>query len=141
LNGQFVVDASMTLSWVFPAEATPFTNAVLKRLRNTHALAPALWPFEVMNALTAAERRGRISLGQQAEFLEQAHSLPVEIEQQPLLWLCQKILPLARRYGLTAYDATYLELAIREGLPLATLDDKLRQAAQAVGVPLVDTIA
>lgn len=127
----------MTVSWVFEDESTPFTVGVLKSLETVHAIAPALWPFEVANVLSAAERRGRINAAAQAEFLERLRLLPIEIERRPAVWLAQQILPLARTYRLSAYDAAYLELAIREGLPLATLDEELRQAAAAAGVTLV----
>jgi predicted nucleic acid-binding protein len=100
--------------------------------------APALWPFEVANVLTAAARRGRIGAEAQAEFLERLRLLPVEIEHRPSAWLARQILPLARTYRRTACDAAYLELAIREGLPLASLDDDLRRAASAAGVALVE---
>ena len=73
----------------------------------------------------------------QAAFLERLRLLPIAIEHRPAVWLAQQILPLARTYHLSAYDAAYLELAIREGLPLATLDDDLRRAASSAGVPLV----
>jgi predicted nucleic acid-binding protein len=73
----------------------------------------------------------------QAAFLERLRLLPVAIEHRPATWLVQQILPLARAYRLSAYDAAYLELAIREGLPLATLDDDLRHAAAGAGVALV----
>jgi predicted nucleic acid-binding protein len=82
----------------------------------------------VANVLSAAERRGRISAAAQAEFLERLRLLPVVIEHRPAAWLAEQILPLARTYHLSAYDAADLELAIREGLPLATLDDDLRRA-------------
>ncbi len=141
MTGEFVIDASMTLSWLIDSEATPFTEGVLEMLRRKRGVTPALWAFEVSNALTLAERRWRIRREELAQILERLENLRVEIEQRPLLWLCQQILPIARRYGLTAYDAAYLELAIREELPLATLDDKLRQAAVSAGVPLVEAAA
>lgn len=137
MTGPFVLDASMTLSWAFEGEATPFTVAVLKSLETVHAVAPALWAFEVANILSTAERRGRINAAAQAAFLERLRRLPIAIEQRPATWLAQQILPLARTYHLSAYDAAYLELAIREGLPLATLDDDLRHAASAASVALV----
>jgi predicted nucleic acid-binding protein len=139
LTSPFVLDASMTLSWAFEGESTPFTVAVLKSLETVHAVAPALWAFEVASVLSTAERRGRMNTDAQAAFLERLRRLPVAIEHRPAAWLAQQILPLARTYNLSAYDAAYLELAIREGLPLATLDDDLRRAASAAGVALVDT--
>jgi len=138
LTGPFVLDASLTLSWAFGGESTPFTLGILKSLETVHAVVPALWPFEVANVLNTAERRGRMNLAAQAAFLERLRRLPIAVEHRPARWLAQQILPLARTYKLSAYDAAYLELAIREGLPLATLDEDLRQAACAAGVALVD---
>lgn len=126
------------MSWAFETEATPFTMQVLESFETAHAVTPALWPFEVANALVDAERRGRINPAQQAEFLERLRLLPITIEHRPASWLGQQILPLARAHRLTAYDAAYLELAIREGLPLATLDGDLRKAAAAAGAALVE---
>lgn len=91
-------------------------------------------------ALSTAERRGRIDAAQQTEFLEWLRQLPVAIEHRPPTWLCQQILPLTRAYRLSAYDAAYLELARREGLPLATLDGDLQTAARAHGVALLETL-
>ena len=138
MNGPFVLDASLTLTWVFTNEATPFTGSVLESLKTTHAVTPALWPFEVMNAMADAERRGRINAAQQAEFLERLRQLPIHIEHRPAVWLGQQILPLARAHRLTAYDAAYLELASREGMPLATMDEDLKAAARIIGVPLLE---
>ena len=89
-----------------------YTIQILKALETVHAVAPALWPFEVASVLAVAERRGRINADQQAEFLERLRMLPILIEHRPAAWLAQQILPLARRYRLSAYDAAYLELAI-----------------------------
>ncbi len=132
-----MIDASITLGWAFDTETTPLTTAVLKYLETVHAIVPALWMFEVTNTLCTAERKGRITAGAQAIFLERLRLLPIVIEQRPAVWLAQRILPLARRFRLSAYDAAYLELAMREGLPLATLDDDLRRAASDAGVALV----
>jgi predicted nucleic acid-binding protein len=140
LTGPFVLDASMTLSWAFEGESTPLTVAVLKSLEIVHAVVPALWSFEVASVLTTAERRGRMNAAAQAVFLERLRLLPIAIEYRPAAWLAQQILPLARTYNLSAYDAAYLELAIRERLPLATLDDDLRQAATTAGVTLVGAV-
>ena len=138
MNQRFVLDASLTLTWAFTNEATPFTAHVLDSLKTTHAVTPALWPFEVTNALLDAERRGRINAVQQVEFLERLRLLPIHIEHRPAAWLGHQKLPLARTHRLTAYDAAYLELAIREGLPLATLDGDLRKAVTAAGGALVE---
>lgn len=133
MNPEFVLDASLTLSWAFEDEANSFTEYVLARLRESSALVPALWPFEVASVLATAERPGRIQPAQQAEFLDWLRQLPVAIEHRPAAWLCQQILPLARACRLSAYDA-----ARRETLPLATLDGDLQAAARSCGVPLLD---
>ncbi len=83
MNPAFVLDASMTLSWVFEDEATSFTDHVLARLNEMSALAPAIWPFEVASVLTTAEREGRIQAAEQSEFLEWLRLLPVAVEHRP----------------------------------------------------------
>jgi len=118
----FVVDASMTLSWCFADEATPYSRCVLAALETTYAVVPALWPFEVANALALAERRQRITQEGIAAFLETLRRLPIQIERRETLWLWHATLPLAREHRLTAYDAAYLDLARRDRLSLATLD-------------------
>jgi predicted nucleic acid-binding protein len=134
----FVLDASVTMSWCFPDEATPYSRGVLASLEKTYAVVPALWPFEVANVLASAERRGRIAKEARNEFLAQLDELFIQIERRPALWLWQQILPLAQAHQLSGYDAAYLELAKREGLPFATLDDDLRRAALAEHIPLVE---
>ncbi len=134
----FVVDASLTLAWCFADEANPYSRKVLAVLQTTHALVPALWPFEVANVLTMAERRGRITSEGTADFLERLRLLPIQVERREALWVCQQVLTLTRQHRVNAYDAAYLELATRERLALATLDGDLAKAARATGVPLVE---
>ncbi len=136
MTGSFVLDASMTLSWAFEGESTPYTVAVLKSLETVQAVVPALWPFEVARCSEHCGASGRMDAGAQAAFLDRLRLLPIVIEHRPATWLAQQILPLSRAHNISAYDAAYLELAIREGLPLATLDDDLRRGACASGVPL-----
>lgn len=130
----FVVDASMTLSWCFADEATPYSQAVLAALGTTYAVVPALWPFEIANALALAERRKRITQEGIGDFLETLRRLPIQVERREALWIWQAAIALARDHRLTAYDAAYLDLARREQLSLATLDDDLRKAGLALGV-------
>jgi predicted nucleic acid-binding protein len=134
----FVVDASLTLSWCFADEATPYSRAVLASLESTYAVVPALWPFEVANVLALAERKQRITQEGIAEFLETLRRLPIQVERREALWLCQAILPLVRQHRLSAYDAAYLELAKRERLGLATLDHALQHASRVVGVAVLE---
>jgi predicted nucleic acid-binding protein len=134
----FVVDTSITLSWCFADEATPYSRAVLTALQTTYAVVPALWPFEVANVLAMAERKQRITAQGVAEFLDTLRRLPIQIERREALWLWHAILPLVRQHRLSAYDAAYLELAKRERLHLATLDNDLQDASRKVGVPVIE---
>ena len=108
--------------------------AALARLRaGNQARVPAVWWFEVRNAFLAAERRGRVTEGDVGELLHGLRRLAISIDRSPDE---ASLLHLARRHSLTVYDASYLELAQREGLPLATLDKELCKAAPLVGVRL-----
>lgn len=132
--GPFVVDASLTVSWCFADETTSHSQSILKALDSTHAVVPAHWAFEVANALGMAERKGRISAEGIDEFLIRLRRLPIYVDRREPSLLWQAILPLANKYRLSAYDAAYLELARREGIALATLDDDLRVASTELGI-------
>ena len=135
---RLVPDASATLTWCFEDEATPWTDALLAKLRaGDEAIVPAHWPAEVANALLIAVRRGRISREKANRFFLDLRALPIHIDPESSETVFDQVFKLAEKYSLTVYDAAYLELAIREGLPLATLDHDLRKAARASGVPLV----
>jgi predicted nucleic acid-binding protein len=136
--GPFVVDASLTLSWCFVDEATPYSRGILAALKTSYAVAPALWPFEVANALAVADRRQRITQEGIEGFLDTLRRLPIQIERREALWLWQAVLPVAREHRLSAYDAAYLELAKREGMHLATLDHDLERAARTLGIPILE---
>ena len=136
----FVADASATLPWCFEDEATPETEALLERLRaGEPAITPAHWPTEVMNGLIVAVRRGRIDSQRVTRFARDLAALPIRIEppHAPAAW--HAVIRVAIGYRLTVYDAAYLELAERTGLPLASLDGDLRKAALAAGVVLLET--
>jgi len=138
VTSRLVLDASMTLAWCFPNESTAYTEAVLDLLTiGAEAFTPAIWPFEVANALLMAERRKRITIAQVTSILQRIASLPISVDPIQADRAFGRILSAARDEKLTAYDAAYLELAMREGLPLATLDDQLKQAARSAGVALV----
>jgi len=129
----FVVDASIVVAWAFD-EVNAAANEARERMRREAAVAPALWWFEVRNALVQGERRGRFTEFGTARFLRDISRLAITIDRAPSE---HGVLALARRHRLTVYDAAYLELALREGLPMATLDEALAGAARAEGVPLV----
>ena len=110
-----------------------------KTVKHPPALVPAHWPIEIMNALVTAVRRGRIDRDRVARFVRDLAALRISIEPPRSLTVWERVIGVALSYRLTVYDATYLELAERSGLPLATLDDDLRNAAFAAGVALVET--
>ena len=130
----FVLDASATLAWCFEDERTAPAASVLERLRDQEALVPPLWLLELANGLVVAERRGRITRAESTRFLGLVGELPIRIDQTSTLDLASSVMDLARQYDLSAYDAAYLELALRLGQPLATLDERLRSAADRAGV-------
>lgn len=131
----FVVDASVAIAWLFEDEVTPETEAVLDRLSDQEAHAPGLWELEIANVVLSAERRGRISEIATAQIMERLRDLPIRINpDNPRL---HHLLEVARRYGLTSYDAAYLTLALQLNLPLATLDRDLAAAAGLADVALV----
>ena len=135
---QLVIDASVAVAWCFADETTRFTERVLDLVsRAAEAFVPALWAFELANALLGAERRKRITAAQAASFLSRIAALPLTIDPPRISRASDQVLSIARQHSLTVYDAAYLELAVRRGLPLATLDDPLRRAAAAAGVTLI----
>ncbi len=127
----FVLDASVTLAWALDEHKTEAAEQALRRLLDDTAVAPAIWWFEVRNVLIVAERRGRRTEARSAAFLRAMARLPIEIDRDPEEAV---VLGLARRHGLTVYDAAYLELAMRRQAPLATLDAALVRAAAVEGV-------
>jgi predicted nucleic acid-binding protein len=133
----FVLDASLALQWVLEDEADrKYSLAVLASLSEKRALVPLLWFYEVGNGLLTAYRRKRITLDQVDGFLTRLKALPIDAAQQTPSEILE--LPaLAQSHGLTNYDAAYLALAKRFGLPLATMDSGLRKASAAAGLSLV----
>jgi predicted nucleic acid-binding protein len=134
---RFVLDASVALTWCFPEENASSAHHVLELLGSSGALVPALWPLEIANALLVAERRKRIKRADAQHFVALLQALPIEIDADTAGRALKEILSLARETNISAYDAAYLELAIREALPLATLDDAMAGAARRSGVRLV----
>ena len=132
-----VLDSSVTLAWCFDDERTDATDALLEQVVEAGAEAPSLWPLEILNALAMAERRGRIRSDQRQRLAGFLHDLPVSIDDETASQAWTATSRLAARHQLTIYDASYLELAQRLGLPLATLDKELRAAADVLGVPVL----
>ena len=130
----FVLDASVTASWCFEDEEASVADAAMDRLPEDHAVVPALWWFEIRNILVVNERRGRIESADSDVFLNDLARLPIRIESDSNERL---VVALARTHRLTAYDAAYLDLAVRLTAPIATLDRALADAARAEGLELV----
>jgi predicted nucleic acid-binding protein len=130
----FVLDASVTVVWGLNDEEDAIADLAWQRLVVEQALVPAIWWFEIRNVLLANERRQRISERETTSFLRSLAAMDIEIDRAPAE---AAILTLARSHRLTAYDASYLELAMRRDQPLATLDKSLAAAAKREGVLLI----
>ncbi len=129
-----VVDASVALAWCFPDEASDYADGVLVALKGQAIVVPAVWGLEIANAMLAGERRKRLKQPEILRFLALLEGLSIIQDDQAVSDSVSNLLPLARDYDLSAYDAAYLELSIRHGISLATLDAKLQKAAQRAGV-------
>ncbi len=129
-----VIDSSAALSWCFEDEATSESDVLFERVRDQGAVVPGLWHLEVANVLLQAEKRGRIAAGGVGMRLELIAELPITTDTETTARAWREILALASAEGLTTYDAAYLELAIRRGLPLQTKDQALIAAAERSGV-------
>jgi len=133
---RFVLDNSIVMAWCFEDESNALADAVLEQLQTKLAIVPAIWPLEVGNVLLVAERRGRLSEADSSRFLTMLSNLPIQSEIETRQRAMSNILFLAREHKLSTYDASYLDLAMREGVPLASLDKGLRRAAAQCQVPL-----
>ena len=131
-----VIDASVALAWVFGDERHDDAWQVIERLRESPAWVPAHFHLEVGNWLLSGLRRGRLTADQAQTAVVALGALPIEVDLDTPGRALTDAWPLAAQHGLTTYDAAYLELAIRRGLPLATLDARLVSAARAEGVAL-----
>jgi predicted nucleic acid-binding protein len=134
----FIPDASVSLGWCFSDEATPYTEALLDRLIGGEEVAvPSHWPLEILNGVIQAKRKGRVAEPTVERFLSSLISFHIVVDAEHGFLRLSAIRELAERHRLTSYDAAYLELAIRLGLPLATLDGALQRAARAENVALI----
>jgi len=131
-----VIDASAAVAWIFEDETNSYTEGVLEFLAQGSAVVPSIWFFEVGNALVVAERRGRLKEAETTRFLFMLSQLPITVEAESVAQAFGSTVQLARRYGLSTYDAAYLDLAVRLGVPLATQDRELRHAASLCGVKI-----
>lgn len=132
-----VLDSSATLAWIYMEERSEAIAGVFDRLTADGAWVPSLWRLEVANVLEMGVRRGRMDAAFRDATLEDLELLPIQTDPDTEKHAWRSTLRLAERYKLTIYDAAYLELAMRRGLPLASLDGELRAAAGAEGVVLL----
>jgi predicted nucleic acid-binding protein len=133
----FVLDASLTLAWVFDEEETERTREVLARALEEAIVVPGVWPLEAVNAVLSGRRSGRFTDDEVALFVEALGGLEVEIDDRAPHVAFDELLSIASVRDITSYDAAYLELALRLEAPLATLDAGLARAARAAGVDLL----
>ena len=133
----FVLDNSVTMRWFFgdgkPQELA-YAGSVLEAMKHTHAQVPMTWGLEVANVIAKAEAKAWVTEARSEAFLAMLRDVDIEVDTATYAHALSDTLQLARRYKLSAYDASYLELALRFGLPLATLDEDLQKAAKKAGV-------
>jgi predicted nucleic acid-binding protein len=136
---EFVLDASVAISWCFPGDPTedsPYIRRVLKELIVRDAVAPEIWPFEIANNIFVSHKRKRIDERRVSEYLGLLKALPIRVESQPL-WANVELESLARRLNIAVYDAAYLALARRRNIPLATSDELLKRRALDEGIEIL----
>ena len=133
---EFVLDCSVTMAWYFKDEANAYASAVRRSLSAANAIVPSIWPLEVANILMLGERRQRSTEAEASKWLRYLELLPIRVDMETTVRAWSDVLHVARSYDLSAYDAAYLELALRLGLPLASVDDRLKAAAESAGVAI-----
>ncbi len=134
---KFVLDASVALAWCFEDERVGYALRVLDELTRGEAIVSSLWPIEVTNGLSTASQKKRLGLAEAVEARRLLVELPIVVDPMDRRRAFEDTPRLARAHGLTTYDASYLEVAVRLGIPLATLDRALAKAAADEGVPAV----
>jgi predicted nucleic acid-binding protein len=131
---RIVLDCSVTMCWCFDDDASKYAEGVLNHLRTSEASVPGLWSLEVANVLLVAERKHQITPADSSRFAALLQTLPIHMDPESPSRALGDILPVARAHQLSSYDAAYLELAMRLGAPIATLDANVRRAAKPLGV-------
>ena len=134
MSGVVVLDASTALAWCFSDETSDRADAMLEALEGKTILVPAIWSLEIANAVLVGERQKRLRHPEILRFLTLLEGLPIIEDTQTAAERFRNLLPIAREFGLSAYDAAYLELAARRGAALATLDVKLEKASTRAAV-------
>ena len=137
MNQPMVIDNSVVMTWCFEDVANDYADSVLDKLAETTAMVPSIWALEVVNVLLTAERRKRLKQADSIRFMTLLSQLPIVVDHDRPEKMMKDLLVLGRSTGLSSYDAAYLELAMRNDFPLATLDKKLAEAARLVDVTLL----
>lgn len=137
MSQDFVVDNSVVMAWCFQDETSPYADDILGLLEEVTAFVPSIWPLEVGNVLLVAERNKRLNEKDSARLIALISELPIIVEQETPERMIKEIFALARKHKLSSYDASYLDLAMRKGLPIATSDKNLIAAAKRSQVPIV----
>ncbi len=132
----FILDCSITMAWCFEDESNPYTDSILENLNKSTAVVPSIWPLEVANVLLLAKKKKRITDLQSSSFIDALAGLPIVVDSSTNTRAMHSIFALADHENLTIYDAAYLELAIRENIPIITLDKGLIKAAKKLKVSL-----
>jgi predicted nucleic acid-binding protein len=136
MRESFVIDTSIVMSWCFKDETNQYADIVLTRLSEATAFVPSIWPLEVVNVLLVAERKKRLSEADSIRFITLLSQLPIMVEHPQPERIMTDLLALARANNLSSYDASYLDLSMRKGIPIATLDARLIEAAKMAKVPI-----
>ena len=130
MEKNLVVDNSIVMTWCFKDETNHYADTILESFEKTTAFVPSIWPLEVGNVLLVAERKNRLSTADSTHFISLLSNLPIIVEQELPERMIKEIFALAREHKLSTYDASYLDLAMRKGIPIATLDKNLIAAAK-----------
>jgi len=137
LSEAFVADASVGFSWIYPSQASSETDRLLEEVEaGAVVVVPSLWYLEIANGLLAAQRRKLLTAAERKEALTRLSGLSLSVDEETGQAAFHKTSELAEKYGLSVYDAAYLEAAIRRKLPLASRDQPLRATAKRCNVKL-----
>jgi len=137
MGESFVVDNSVVMSWCFKDETNQYADTILDCLSDATAFVPSIWPLEVVNVLLVAERKKRFSEADSVRFITLLSQLPIIVEHQRPERMMKDLLALARSNNLSSYDASYLDLSMRKGIPIATLDTRLITASKKTNIPIL----
>jgi len=137
MSESFVVDNSVVMSWCFKDETNQYADDVLDCLFEATAFVPSVWPLEVLNVLLVAERKKRLGEADSVRFITLLSQLPIIVEHERSERTMKDLLAFARSNSLSSYDASYLDLSMRKGIPIATLDNRLIAAARKTDVPIL----